>query len=261
MPSNTPNRDYNRPDAGVSNWNTPLNENFTDLDTDIQDLFDNKASTSHDNSSHSTNFAEEGHGNEDHSTTFLDNLPVLDSGTSVNDFTSINFASGLNVSDAGSGQANISTSSQSTGVYIGKFIISSTGNKDITGVPFEPDMVEFHVEAPVDGYNTEDPGTGNGNTTDNVAGTGYGFARNDGGSTVQQVISSTASGNSINAIRHYSSDSNCIGVSYGDNNGSEVGQVDASLSSWNSDGFTLNVGTVNLDDSGVVVIYKAYNRV
>jgi len=123
MPSNTPNRDYNRPDAGVSNWNTPLNENFTDLDTDIQDLFDNKASTSHDNSSHSTNFAEEGHGNEDHSTTFLDNLPILDSGTSVNDFTSINFASGLSVSDAGNGQADVSASVQNTEVYISKCII------------------------------------------------------------------------------------------------------------------------------------------
>lgn len=244
----TSNRDYNLPSAGDSNWNDPLNSNFESIDVDIQDLFDNKASTSHDNTAHSVDF--------------LENLEVLDSGTSVNSFTSLDFGSDLGVTDNDDGSATVDFTgeSSSTEVYIGKFRITSTGDQSITDVPFEPDMIEFHVEAPVDGYDTEDAGGGNSETTDNVAGTGYGFARNDSGTTVQQVISSTSSGDSINAIRHYSSSDNCIGVSYGDADGDEVGQVDASLSSWDSDGFTINVGTFNLDDDGLVVIYKAYNR-
>jgi len=83
MPSNTPNRDYNRPDAGVSNWNTPLNENFTDLDTDIQDLFDNK----------------------------LEGLEVLDSDTVVNTFTALDFGEGIEVIDNTDGSATLNAQS------------------------------------------------------------------------------------------------------------------------------------------------------
>lgn len=97
MPSDTPNRSYNRPDAGTNNWDGLLNTNFTDIDADIQNLFDNKAASPHDNSAHSTNF--------------LENLEVLDNGTSVNSFTSLDFGQGIDVSDNGDGSATMSASS------------------------------------------------------------------------------------------------------------------------------------------------------
>lgn len=38
--ADTPNRGYNRPDEGSLDWHTPLNENFTALDADVQTVID-----------------------------------------------------------------------------------------------------------------------------------------------------------------------------------------------------------------------------
>lgn len=182
-----------------------------------------------------------------------------DSGTQLYANTrTINFADNIEVVDDGNKEITVKAAAPQ--IHIGKFRITSTGTQTITGIPFAPDMVEFHAEAPVEGYDTEESGGANSNTTDNFTGSMTGFARNDNGTTVQQVISSGGSGNSINAIRQYSSSSRCIGITYGDQNGNEVGQVDANLSSWNNDGFDINVQSFNLDESGIVVIYKAYKR-
>lgn len=40
MPDDTPNRSYNRPDQGSLDWHTPLNDNFTALDGDVQAAID-----------------------------------------------------------------------------------------------------------------------------------------------------------------------------------------------------------------------------
>lgn len=240
MPTN--NRGYNLPTPGESNWNTPLNTNFEDIDVDIQNLFDNKASTAHDNTAHSINF--------------LDSVDVLDSGTSVNNFTSINFASNLNVSDAGGGQADVSASVQSTEIHIGKFTLNSTGTNSITGIPFAPDMVEFVGYANVGSYNVDASGSGV-NDQGNYGGSFHGFARDDGGSTSQQAIHSGVSGQSVNNISRYASDTECIGIRYGDQDGNDLGGAYASLSAWNSDGFDLNVSELS---QNIVITYKAYKR-
>lgn len=48
-------------------------------------------------------------------------------------------------------------------------------------------------------------------------------------------------GNSINDISRYASNSNCIGVRYGNQNGDDLGKITAYLSSFNTNGFTLSV--------------------
>jgi len=244
MPSNTPNRGYNRPDTGVDNWGGLLNTNFTDLDTDIQDLFDNKAASPHGNSAHSTNF--------------LENLEVLDSGTSVNSFTSLDFGQSIGVKDNGDGSATIDYegSGATADIYMGKFILNGTGTTSVTGIPFQPDQVEFVGYANAESYNVDSSGSGS-NNQGNYGGSFHGFARNDGGSTVQQAIHSGVSGQSVNNISRYASDSECIGIRYGDQDGNDSGGAYASLTSWNSDGFDLNVSELS---QNIVIIYKAFKR-
>ena len=149
-----------------------------------------------------------------------------------------------------SDQVNIPTE-----VFIGKFTISNSASIEVSSVPFQPDMIEFHAQAPVNGYNTDQSGTGNGNTADNFAGSMTGFARDDSGSITQQVISSGGSGNSINAISYYASSSEVVGVRYGDQNGGDIGSNRFSLSSFDSDGFTLSR---NEYERNMVVVFKAY---
>ncbi|AEH00342.1 hypothetical protein [Lacinutrix sp. 5H-3-7-4] len=142
-------------------------------------------------------------------------------------------------------------------VYTGTFIITATGNQTITGLPFEPSSVTFVAHANVETLDLDsDNGVGNNNTgIANSFGTMNGFARNDSGSITQQVIYVGGSGNSINDISRFASSSRCIGLRYGNQNGDAVGRTLASLSSFNTDGFTLNV--TNKSDN-VVVIFTAY---
>ncbi|WP_281847786.1 hypothetical protein [Olleya namhaensis] len=142
-------------------------------------------------------------------------------------------------------------------VYTGSFIITATGNQAITGLPFEPSSITFVAHANVETLNLDsDNGVGNNNTgLANSYGTMNGFARNDSGTTTQQVIYVGGSGNSINDISRYASSSNCIGLRYGNQNGDALGRTLASLSSFDTTGFTINVST---KADNVVVLYTAY---
>jgi len=82
-----------------------------------------------------------------------------------------------------------------------------------------------------------------------------GYAFNHSGAITQQVIFNGGSGNSINDISRYASSSHCIGLRYTNNNGDNLGLTNASLTSFNTNGFTLNVTTAT---DAVVVIYEAY---
>ncbi|UAB81703.1 hypothetical protein INR76_02805 [Marixanthomonas sp. SCSIO 43207] len=150
-------------------------------------------------------------------------------------------------------------------VYVGKFIINSTnvdasGNIDISTIPFQPKRVTFTAYANVDEYiqNAKSSGSNNNNTKENTFGSMKGFARVD--PTVpsgisQQVIFNGGSGNSINNISRYASSSHCIGLRYTNNNGDNLGLTNASLTSFLSNGFRLDVSTLT---DNVVVIYEAY---
>lgn len=143
-------------------------------------------------------------------------------------------------------------------VYLGAFIISSTGTQTISGLPFQPTQISFVGHANVETFNlNSDNGTRNNETgLPNSFGSTNGFARNDGGTIVQQSIFIGSSGNSINDISRFASSSHCIGIRYGNQNGDLLGLTTASVTSFNVDGFTINVD--NLADN-VVVIYHAYD--
>lgn len=142
-------------------------------------------------------------------------------------------------------------------VYVGKAIINGAGNITITGIPFQPRHVSFTAYSNIESYNVNASGATNNNGKDNSFGGMKGFARQDAGSITQQVINGGGSGNSINSISRYASDSHCIGVRYGNQNGGSNGINSAVLTSFNPDGFTLNVDSY-VNNENLVIIYEAH---
>ncbi|WP_343486969.1 hypothetical protein [Allomuricauda sp. d1] len=143
-------------------------------------------------------------------------------------------------------------------VYMGVFVISGTGNQTITGIPFQPSQISFVAHANVESLNlNSDNAVGNNDRgIANSFGSANGFARDDSGTIAQQTIYVGGSGNSINDISRYASNSHCIGIRYGNQNGDLLGLTTASLTSFNLDGFTINVDN-RADD--LVVLYHAYD--
>ncbi|SHG86886.1 hypothetical protein [Flagellimonas flava] len=141
--------------------------------------------------------------------------------------------------------------------YVGAFQITGLGNSTITGVPFEPSSVTFSAYANVENYNiNSDNAVGNNNRgIANAFGSMNGFARNDGGSIAEQVIYVGGSGNSINDISRYASNSHSIGLRYSDQNGNNLGVTSATVLRFNSNGFTLNTDSFA---DGIVVIFQAF---
>lgn len=150
-------------------------------------------------------------------------------------------------------------------VYVGQFIINNSGTKNIIGLPFEPSQITFVAHANIETLNlNSDNAVGNNNGgINNSFGSMNGFARNDGAPAVppiaQQVIYVGGSGNSINDISRYASENNCIGLRYGNQNGDNLGVISASVTSFNTNGFTLNVSrSGGATTENVVVLYTAY---
>ncbi|MCW5518924.1 hypothetical protein J1N09_03680 [Aureitalea sp. L0-47] len=142
-------------------------------------------------------------------------------------------------------------------VHVGKAIITGSGTLVVNGLPFKPSSVSITAYANVDAYTLDaDNGVANNNAgIPNVFGFMKGYASDNSGSIDQQVIFGGGSGNSINDISRYASPSHCVGLRYVDKNGTSLGVTSAALTSFNSDGFTLNVDSYA---DGVVIIYEAY---
>lgn len=142
-------------------------------------------------------------------------------------------------------------------VHMDKFIISSTGTTTISGLPFQPSQIKFTGYANVDTYNLNaDNGVGNNNTgIANAFGSMSGFATNYGGTIDQQTIYVGGSGNSINDISRYASNSHCIGLRYSNQNGDNLGITSAIITSFHPYGFTINVDS---HADNVVVLFEAY---
>ncbi|WP_158845493.1 hypothetical protein [Algibacter sp. L1A34] len=141
--------------------------------------------------------------------------------------------------------------------YVGKFIITNTGTQTITGLPFEPSSIKFSAYANVE---TEDLSADNGtvnndNSFQNSFGSMQGYASNYGGTIDQQVIFNGGHGNSINDISRYASSSRAIGIRYGSQNGDLLGLTAAEVTSFNTDGFTINISNRT---ENIVVLYEAY---
>lgn len=141
-------------------------------------------------------------------------------------------------------------------VDFGTIKINGTGDYSVTGLGFKPSKVKFEGAVPIDSTDSESAG-GSGSTESNYMGTMVGYAKDDGS---EQVMCSGGSGNSINNIRYYSSSSHCVGVSYGGQNGGELAQITATMSSWDSDGFTINCDTYSsvADVTGLLVMYTVW---
>lgn len=144
-------------------------------------------------------------------------------------------------------------------VYVGHFIVTGSGTKTISGLPFQPNQVQFHVTFPVYSANVEEAGPANQNSDKNSSGHAFGYVRDDGAIT-QQASASIGTGNSINAVRYSSSSSHCVFISPGDQNGNEMAQISISFSSWNSDGFDLDVETFSSVEEGAVLVYFIATR-
>lgn len=135
-------------------------------------------------------------------------------------------------------------------VYSGTFEITAANagsTINITGLPFEPSNITFVAHANVEsfGLDTNNETINNDRGIRNSFGTMNGFARNDNGTIIQSVIYIGSNGNSINNISRYSSNNNAIGLRYGDQNGNLLGNITGQLSSFNSDGFSINISYTN----------------
>jgi hypothetical protein len=140
-------------------------------------------------------------------------------------------------------------------IALGDVLVNGSGNYAITGVGFEPSYVRMTATLPVDGRDVTLTGSGN---EDGFSGYMVGYAVNDGTPT-QQASYTGGSGNSINNIRAGSSSSHVVYVQYGDQNGNNIAQIYGTLESFDSDGFTINIGTYNSVGavSGLLLFYEA----
>ncbi len=146
--------------------------------------------------------------------------------------------------------------SETANIYNGFFIIAESGVTTVTSIPFQPSQVSFVAHANVESIDLNvDNGVGN-NTRgiNNSFGTMNGFARLNNDNTItQQVIYVGGHGNSINDISRFASSSNCLGIRYGDQNGSNLGVIGGSLTAFTPDGFTINATYTN----GVITVNSA----
>ena len=145
-------------------------------------------------------------------------------------------------------------------VYVGAFQINRAGTITVNNIPFRASQITFTANTNVETSNVDsDNGTGNNDRgIANSFGTMNGFARrNIDNSISQQSIYSGGHGSSINDISRYASSSNCIGMRYGNQNGSLLGKIEASLSAFTIDGFTLNVvytnGEITVNNNNTLV--------
>ncbi len=132
-------------------------------------------------------------------------------------------------------------------VYVGAFQITAAGIVNVAGIPFQPTSVTFVAHANVEDFNLDsDNGTVNNDTgIRNSFGTMNGFARQDGALINQQVIYVGGSGNSINDISRFASNTNAIGLRYGSQNGDSLGIITGSVTAFAANGFSINVSYWN----------------
>jgi|TARA_B110000014_G_C20117078_1_gene590320 hypothetical protein len=141
--------------------------------------------------------------------------------------------------------------------HFGKFIINAAGNINITGLPFRPSKVKFTAYTNIDTENLDnDNAVGdNNNGIPNTFGSTNGYAIEISGVINEQCIFIGGNANSINDITRYASNSHCLGLRYANQNGNSLGKTTATLTSFDTNGFTLNIDQYS---DGVIVLYEAY---
>jgi len=122
--------------------------------------------------------------------------------------------------------------------------------------------LSFVAHANVETFNNINDANANNNTgIANSFGSMNGMARDTG--TVpffQRSIYVGGSGISINDISRYSSNTNCIGVRYGNQNGDILGLITGVVTAFTTNGFTLAISYANgvPATKGLAVLFTAY---
>lgn len=167
----------------------------------------------------------------------------------------------------GSRWINTKRTSSSGTILIEENQVNNLGNANqtvtaqivqIMGLGFKPSRVEFVAYANIDaiGLNGDSSAAGNNdNSKENSFGYMTGYAQMTTSGVVQQVISGGGNGNSINDISRFASNSLCVGIRYGNQNGDQVGLTTATFTSFDNDGFTI---TSSRRDDALLIIYTAY---
>jgi len=134
--------------------------------------------------------------------------------------------------------------------FVGQFTITGTGTTSVTAPNFTPTSVKLEIHA-TGGQNVSTAGS-SGDSVDNSASQMTGFARDDG---TRQATGNAASGNSINKIRRFSTNSNAILLEYAGQDGNNIGTLQGDVTSFDSLGFTVDIASYSQNE---VVIYTAY---
>lgn len=113
---------------------------------------------------------------------------------------------------------------------------SSTGDKTVTGLSFEPDLIEFHITSTNTSFNTE------GSTGGAPFGFGHGFADvRDTANIVERSVSEGSGSSSTNGFFQEVLSSASINALITSNDGAILnGTVTGSVTETQSDGFTVN---------------------
>lgn len=136
------------------------------------------------------------------------------------------------------------------------FPASTTGLLSITGVGFQSNFLEFTLNSDVELADFDSVSPPNNNTEQGSFGWGKGYAYDNGTSIEQQAQFFSASSNSINAHRSLSSSSSAILIIASNQNGVELGRIEAQVTGFTGNGFTLNVISNTLA-ADYVMMYEA----
>lgn len=136
-------------------------------------------------------------------------------------------------------------------VAYGEFQISSTGTLNVNSVGFEPDIIKFEITSTNSNFDTQTLYSGE------KFGWGHGFANTQNTSNIEEVALTVASGSaSTNGMAAASSNQYSIFQVLTPNDGDGItGWIEASVTSTNSNGFSVNV---NRADDTQFVTYTAY---
>lgn len=131
-----------------------------------------------------------------------------------------------------------------------------TGTLNVTSVGFQANFVDFTLNNDIEAQNFDSISPINQNSEQGSFGWGQGYAFFNGSSIDQQAQFFSASSNSINAHRAYSSNNKAIMVIASDQNGNVMGRIEGTVTAFTPSGFTLNI-TTNTMLANYVMMYNA----